>query len=136
MVNRKYTLLSSTFGTIVVVFLLVSALLSTLLVDSSSSSSAQVTESTSSCMLYNSAEKIITITCKSANLTDIDNQLKDPGILHKETAAADDTGIWLLNAGVEVAQYATLYINSTDTTWLKIVADGKEAAHIIHILGS
>jgi mannuronan 5-epimerase len=136
MVNRKYTLLSSTFGTIVVVvFLLLSALLSTLLVDSSSSSSAQVTESTSSCMLYNSAEKIITITCKSANLTDIDNQLKDPGILHKETAA-DDTGIWLLNAGVEVAQYATLYINSTDTTWLKIVADGKEAAHIIHILGS
>jgi mannuronan 5-epimerase len=80
-------------------------------------------------------EEEFTITCKSANLTDIDNQLKYPGILHKETAADDGRAVWLLNAGIEVALNAILYINSTDTTWLKIVADGQNG-HLIHILGS
>jgi parallel beta-helix repeat protein len=40
-----------------------------------------------------------------------------------------------LNAGIEIAPNATLYINSTDTSWLKIAADG-QTAHLIHILGS
>jgi mannuronan 5-epimerase len=134
MVN-KYTILSSRSGVIVILLLL--SLSSTLLVyfssSSSSSSFAQVTESTSSCIRYDSSEKIITITCKSANLTDIDNQLKDPGILHKETT----DGTWLLNAGIEVAPNAILYINSTDTSWLKVLAaaDG-QTAHLIHISGS
>ena len=139
MVN-KYTILSSRSGVIVILLLLSLSL--TLLVyfsSSSSSSFAQVTESTSSCVTYDSSEKIITITCKSANLTDIDNQLKDPDILHKETT----DGTWLLNAGIEVAPNAILYINSTDTSWLKILAaaaaaaaeDG-QTAHLIHILGS
>jgi hypothetical protein len=71
MVN-KYTLLSSRFDS--VVLLLLSALLSTTSLVHSSSSFAQVTESTtSSCITYDSNEKIITITCKSADLTDIDN---------------------------------------------------------------
>jgi parallel beta-helix repeat protein len=77
MVN-KYTILSSRSGVIVTLL----SLSSTILVYFSSSSSSQITESTSSCITYDSSEKIITITCKSANLTDIDNQLKDPGILH------------------------------------------------------
>jgi poly(beta-D-mannuronate) C5 epimerase len=132
MVN-KYTILSSRSRVIVILLLL--SLSSTLLVyfSSSSSSFAQVTESTSSCITYDSSEKIITITCKSANLTDIDNQLKDPGILHKETT----DGTWLLNAGIEVAPNAILYINSTDTSWLKVLAaaDG-QTAHLIHISGS
>jgi poly(beta-D-mannuronate) C5 epimerase len=132
MVN-KYTLLSSRFGSIVVVLLLLSALLSTSLVHSSSF--AQITESTSSCITYDSDEKIITITCKCANLTDIDNELKNTNILHKETAADDGRAVWLLNAGIEVAPNAILYINSTDTSWLKIAADG-QTAHLIHILGS
>jgi mannuronan 5-epimerase len=71
-------------------------------------------------------EKIITITCKSANLTDIYNAVKDPNILHKETVADDGSG-WLLNAGIRVANNAVLYINSTDTSWLKVAADGKTA---------
>jgi hypothetical protein len=43
-----------------------------------------------------------------------------------------------LNSGIEVARNAILYINSTDTSWLKVIAaaDRKEAAHLIHILGS
>lgn len=52
------------------------------------------------------------------NLTDIDNQIRNPDILHKETA----NGVWLLNAGIIVKNDASLYINSTDTSWLKIVA--------------
>ena len=31
-------------------------------------------------------------------------------------------GVWLLNAGIVIEQGASLYINSTDTSWLKIVA--------------
>jgi mannuronan 5-epimerase len=31
-------------------------------------------------------------------------------------------GVWLLNAGIVIEQDASLYINSTDTSWLKIVA--------------
>jgi mannuronan 5-epimerase len=54
-------------------------------------------------------------------------------VLKQETT--DGGSIWLLNAGIEVAPNAILYINSTDTSWLKVAADGK-AAHLIHILGS
>lgn len=85
----------------------------------------------SSCIAYNPEEKVITITCKSATLTDINNQLKDPDVLHKETT----NGVWLLNAGIIIEQDATLYINSTDTSWLKINAAG-ETAYPILVLGS
>src|SRR5215216_4493808 len=88
----------------------------------------------SSCIMYDSEERIITVNCKSANLTDIDNQLKDPGILHKETSTNDYDAIWLLNANIVVAEDTILYINSTDTSWLKIVSDG-ETAYGIHVLG-
>ena len=97
------------------------------------SSHAQTTESFSSpeCITYDSEEKVITIICKSATLTDINNQLKDPDVLHKETT----NGVWLLNAGIIIEQDATLYINSTDTSWLKINADG-ETAYPILVSGS
>ena len=81
----------------------------------------------SSCIAYNPEEKVITITCKSATLTDINNQLKDPDVLHKETT----NGVWLLNAGIIIEQGATLYINSTDTSWMKIAADGQTAYSIL-----
>jgi mannuronan 5-epimerase len=79
------------------------------------------------CITYDSEENIIRIDCEHANLTDIDNQLKDPDLLHKET----ENGVWLLNAGVVVENGATLYINSTDTSWLRIVTDGETAHHIL-----
>jgi len=107
------------------------SLLATLLVYSSL---AQVTESRSSCIIYDSIKEIITITCKHANLTDIHNSVKDPSVLRKETAS-EDGHIWLLNAGIVVDSDAVLYINSTDTLWLKIVSDGK-TAYLIHVLGS
>ena len=94
----------------------------------------QLAESTSGCIIYDSVKKIITITCKNANLTDIHNGVKDPNVLRKETTA-DDGHVWLLNAGIVVDNDAILYINSTDTSSLKIVADGK-TAYLIHVRGS
>ena len=82
-------------------------------------SSIPGTESSSACITYDPNENIITITCKSATLTDIDNQVKDPDILQMENIASK---VWLLNAGIVIENQAALYINSTDTSWLRIVA--------------
>jgi mannuronan 5-epimerase len=96
------------------------------------------------CITYDPENIVITISCKHATLTDIDNQLKDPSILHKETY----DGIWLLNAGIVIDEGSTLTIDSKDTRWIKIVAEGgedankeeeegdKAAAHYISVLGS
>ena len=75
------------------------------------------------CITYDSTDNIITITCDSASLTDIYYQLKDDTILGKERQQSDN-GVWLLNAGIIVAEDATFYINSTDTKWLKVVSNG------------
>ncbi len=127
----KFMILSSFILAICTIFLL-SFLSLALLIYSSSSSSNQIKESSSSdsCIMYDSEENTITVNCGSVNLTDIDNQLNNPNILHKESY--DD--VWLSNANIVVAEDATLYINSTDTSWLKIAADGN-TAYEIHVLG-
>jgi mannuronan 5-epimerase len=96
-----------------------------------SSSSTEVTESSFNCITYDTDVNVITITCEQANLTDIDNEIRNPNILHKESI----DGVWLLNAGMVIEQGATFYINSTDTSWLKIAADG-ETAYSILVSGS
>ena len=83
-----------------------------------------------SCVTYDSTDNTIRISCGFADLTRINNQLKDPDLLHKEKAK----GVWLLNTGIVIEEDATLYINSTDTSWLKIAADGKNA-YEIRVLG-
>jgi mannuronan 5-epimerase len=127
--SAKSLLLELTFS-----ILLLLLLLSSLTIYSSH---AQTTEqsfssssSSSECITYNPEEKVITITCRSATLTDVNNKLKDPNILHKEAT----NGVWLLNAGIIIEQDATLYINSTDISWLKIAADG-ETVYGIHVMG-
>jgi poly(beta-D-mannuronate) C5 epimerase len=77
------------------------------------------------CITYDSSSKIITVTCSSSSLTDINNQLNDDNILSKQQQQSNI--VWLLSAGIVVANNAALYINSTDTTWLKINADGNTA---------
>lgn len=74
---------------------------------------------------------MITISCKTTNLTQIDNQLKDSDVIHKD--AYIDKG-WILNAGITVTENAILYINSSDTSWLKITSDG-ETAYPIYVSG-
>ena len=85
------------------------------------------------CISYDSTDNIITISCGSASLADIDNQIKDANVIHKEENSAVTTihsgdhnggAVWLLNAGIVVTDTGTLYINSSDTNWLKINADG------------
>src|SRR5215204_2604173 len=82
-----------------------------------SSSSTEVSDS-STCITLDTDVNIITITCQDLSLTDINNEIKNPDVLHKEST----DGVWLLNAGIVIEQGASLYLNSTDTSWLKIVA--------------
>lgn len=112
----------------------------------SSSSSVTLTPSdSSSCIGYDSSEKLITITCGSTTLSELDKQLNDGNVPCKENKN-DDTAnnndddnhnakVWLLNAGLLIDKGAALYINSTDTKWLKIIADGT-TAYGIHVLGT
>jgi parallel beta-helix repeat protein len=112
----------------------------------SSSSSPQITESSlASCISYDQEENVITIACQSANLSDIHTIIGNQNVLLKEDDVDADTisgnfdgesdTVWQLNAGITVAQNATLHISSTDTSWLKILADG-ETAHPILVSGS
>src|ERR1041385_7121844 len=85
------------------------------------------------CINYDSVRRLITVSCKSATLTDIYNQLNDPAVLNKEQQR---NGVWLLNANITINKGSTLTIDPTDTTWLKIIADERALAYGIHVLGS
>jgi poly(beta-D-mannuronate) C5 epimerase len=82
----------------------------------------------SNCIEYDSKHRIITITCDSANLTDIYNQLRNPDVLEKAEALTSGH-VWLLDAAIIIEKGAILYINSTDTSWLKIVAPDRGIAN-------
>lgn len=94
----------------------------------SSSSSSDA----SNCVTFDSEGRTIIITCKTTNLTQIDDRLRNPDVIRRDKVY--DKG-WILNAGITVAENATLYINSSDTSWLKIISDG-ETAYPIHVSGS
>src|ERR671919_101139 len=100
--------------------------------DTSDLSSLSSLDTTSECVTFDSEVRMITTNCETANLTQIDSQIKNPDVIRKD--ANVDKG-WILNAGITVAENATLYINSSDTSWLKIIADG-ETAHPILVIGS
>jgi parallel beta-helix repeat protein len=78
--------------------------------------------------MFDSEERMITITCSVTDLTHVYDQLQDPNILTRDNSS--DKG-WILNAGITIAQNAILYINSSDTSWLKILADGETAYPIL-----
>ena len=82
----------------------------------------------SNCIEYDSQYRIITIQCDSANLTDIYYQLGNPDVLEK-TETLPGGHVWLLDAAIIIEKEATLYINSTDTSWLKIVAPDRGTAN-------
>jgi mannuronan 5-epimerase len=88
----------------------------------------------SGCINYDSSQRTVIISCASANLSDIYNQLHDNNILSKESSN-DNT--WLLNAGLTIQKGSVFYINSTDTNWLKIITpvDGINPNRI-DVLGS
>ena len=85
------------------------------------------------CISYNDVKRLIKISCKFAKLTDIYNQINNHEVLAKEP---QQKGIWLLNANLTIDNGSTLTIDPKDTTWLKIITDGKTLAYGIHIYGS
>jgi mannuronan 5-epimerase len=109
----------------------VSATITDLSSSSDTSESSSSPNATPECVTFNSEERMIAINCKTTSLTQIDSQLKNPDVIHKDNAS--DKG-WILNVGITVAEGATLYINSSDTSWLKILAD-EETAYPIHVSG-
>ena len=86
------------------------------------------------CINYNPSERLITISCKSASLTDVYNQLNNHDVLDKQPPQQGE-GVWILNANISIDKGATLNIDSKDTKWLKILADGT-TAYGIHVYGS
>ena len=100
--------------------------------DTSDLSSLSSSDATSECVTFDSEERMITINCRTINLTQIDSQIKNPDVIRKDTNVNKG---WVLNAGITIAENAILYINSSDTSWLKILAD-EETAHPIYVSGS
>src|SRR6187200_2695991 len=92
----------------------------------------------SGCITYDATTLTITVSCSSpVSLTDIYEQLggAENKALYKDPDPNND-GVWLLNANVTIQSGSTLNIDSKDTKWLKIVADGQTLAYGIHVLGS
>jgi len=85
------------------------------------------------CVKYDNTNFMIIVSCKTATLTDLYNQLNNRTILDKQQP---NSGVWLLNANMTINPGATLNIDPKDTTWLKIVSDEKTLAYAIHVKGS
>ena len=82
------------------------------------------------CVDYIRSERIIEISCKLTNLTEVYNTLDYTDILIEESPR-----VWILNANIRVDDGSTFYLNSTDTSWLKINStDG--VAYFIEVRGS
>ncbi len=74
------------------------------------------------CIQYDSAQKLIKVKCESVHLRDIYENLQNPTVLRIQEGSSENQGnIWVLNAGIVVDKKASLVIDSTDTSWLKII---------------
>ena len=82
-----------------------------------------VSISTGACISDSSSSQIITISCTAGTrLTDVNNVVNNPAVLKKES-----NGVWTLSANMVVARNANLVIDSTDTSWLKIISSSTKA---------
>jgi mannuronan 5-epimerase len=77
------------------------------------------------CLEFKQAERTIEISCGNANIRDLYNAF-GPSIIKNESQK-----VWVLNANLIIKDDATLYINSTDTLWLKINSTSGSAYSII-----
>jgi poly(beta-D-mannuronate) C5 epimerase len=90
----------------------------------------------SGCITHDPTTLTITVSCSApVSLTDIYEQLggAENKALYKDP---NNDGVWLLNANVTIQSGSIVNIDSRDTKWLKIVADGQTLAYGIHVLGS
>jgi len=89
-------------------------------------------DAAAACITYSSSSKTITVTCTApTRLTDVNNVLKNPSILKKESGGIGP-GTWLLSANLVVAKGGNFVIDATDTTWLKIRSDGSAAFGLLN----
>ena len=82
------------------------------------------------CAKYDSNTNKITITCNT-NLSQIYNIVNNRNILEK-----DPNGVWILKASIIVNPQASLTINNSDTSWLKITNNKDKNPNFISISGS
>jgi mannuronan 5-epimerase len=87
---------------------------------STTSNTPNTTVSNSHCISFDPSNRTITVSCSSARLSDLYNQLHDNSILTKHSPL----GTWFLSANLVIAKGATLNVNSPDTKWLKINSKG------------
>ncbi|CAN5624327.1 hypothetical protein BH18THE1_BH18THE1_04410 [soil metagenome] len=74
------------------------------------------------CIQYNTAQKLIEVKCESVHLMDIYESLQNPIVLGiQEGSGVNQGNVWILNAGIVVDKGASLVIDSTDSSWLKII---------------
>ena len=74
------------------------------------------------CVEYDSLQKLIQVRCESVHLTDIYNSLRNPTVLEIEGGSDENQAkVWILNAGIVVDKEGSLIIDSSDTSWLKII---------------
>ena len=92
---------------------------------------SQQEEEAARCTTYDPTVRVITIVCGTVTLPDIHRALNDTSVLNEESH-----GVWLLNSNLRIDRNAMLYINSTDTKWLKINSSSLDIAYGIQILGS
>jgi mannuronan 5-epimerase len=83
---------------------------------SSASPQSKTTTTAADCINYDSSTETITVSCNSARLSDVYNQLHDNRILAKQS----QDGTWFLSANLVIAKGAIFHIDSTDTKWLRI----------------
>lgn len=74
----------------------------------------------SNCIEYNHETTTIKVMCGSFNLSQLDKALVNSDLLSSNKKE------WLLSANLEIGNDATVFINSTDTSWLKIKANSDE----------
>jgi parallel beta-helix repeat protein len=82
------------------------------------SANAAAAASIAACISYDQSSSSIIVRCNASKILDIYNILKGrPNTISKENVSSK---VWILNANLVIENGATLYINSTDTSWLKI----------------
>ena len=81
------------------------------------------------CIDYDHRSNMITVDCNS-NLPEIYQVINNSNVLDKESQ-----GVWILNASIKINPPASLTINNTDSSWLKIINKGDREPNFISVYG-
>ena len=85
----------------------------------------------SQCIYYDVETQTIVLLCGEGKLIDISDNLGPNNVLQQET-----NRVWVLTANIVVGNSATLNINSTYTSWLKINSTNNHDPYHIDVLGN